>query len=426
MNPELLLLQSQNNINLFLKIAKKIQKDFFVNAGYFPIGTKQIYSEYIDSSHVPEDDWIYFDLPKEIHEDSEQSRQVFSMAIINPPGFSKTTLMIRILSYFYQAGYLCIYIDPKGKDIPKMKKLGSLTFLHPKENPIKLPIVTLLPKYVENMSYDKELGTKLFDTSGFDVTFSHNLYEFTEKEDWLSFGLGDGATENVINSMNKINKQNRKYTIELLLRSAGLSAGSSISHSSKQSAERKLTFLLNSKFFDTESEIMDIRKYWNENKIPIIGYFEKEKEFITTSIGNIIKQVRRFYSLYNKPILIIIDDFAYAAGSDLDSSISSVKGSKTLLEMGRSANLNLLVGFQYLRQIHEGIVKMCTHLMIGGNIVDSYYLRNLGITLEDIERVRSHRPDPSIHDYPYFLFNPSRINPIMFKASLSARGGHTW
>ena len=393
-----------------LGIAKpKIAKDYFVRQLKIPIGTKKPYHTY--DGKLNDDDFVYLKI---------NLKETTSMVFLAVQGYGKTTIMKRLLSYYWQAGAKCLVFDPKGDDWIMARYMGFGRRMHPKERPIKLPMVGYIPAYVVKLLKDSrgEIPGKLGeDLKQFNI-YSQKIEDFREIQDWMNFGLSLPTAMSVLKTMSKT----KAVTVKKIMKKVG---DSDMHYGTQRAISSRTSALFESDFFTNIYPKINIKRHWNKNEIPSISYYSQESLLTSADTGKIVTQLRDLGYRGNYPKFIVVDDAKVLVGRDMDSKMSSsVQQLNNMLQLWRKLGLSTMFGAQSPSLLDPEILNLCKYIFIG-KISNWKVLSDVVGNRQIIEEAKTLDYRPNSHVTQWILVSPNKVDFVKFY-SLDARCGNVW
>lgn len=273
----------------------------YAEEGVIPIGTRRPYYEY--DGNIPPEEIVF------IHFDGINTpftqREALNILMLAGSGDGKSLQMKNIWATLHDAGYYCIYIDPKQGESTRAKS-PNIQWSTDRIAP------ALKPKGIKLRSYMPTFATKYFEQ------FAHNfkiyalrLGDFDEKEIWQGLGVTPIASSKVA----KIIYNNKHITLKkLYARLNELQESGELKSVSLEAVYSRLVDLEDFNFIDDNIPEIDLMKDFREGYSVTITYNSRERIFMGFDVGEKVKRCVKFFAGGNRnPIMFFFDDSSFYA-----------------------------------------------------------------------------------------------------------------
>lgn len=339
-----------------------------------------------------EDDFVYFPLHK---------GETFSMVIMSPSGYGKTTILKRIIYYCYKSGYEILCFDNKSNNFADMKKLGNHHRLHPEEFPDKIPVVVYTPEFVIKSleKYNINFGKK---------TALH-ISDLTETSQMQTIGLT--ATGSLV--LQEYLQQFPNMGLRQII--SRVRSDRRVMASTKESMLRVLNGLLESRFFQNIKKDIDILGHWDRKEIVSFALWAKDARMIKLYCGIILTKLRdACFQRKNTKKLLVVDDASVMASptkrdTEVNIALSLLIDSITLW---RQMGFSVIFATQSKKLLSTTLIENCKYGIfgkIGGFEMIADYM---GIdTTTGIDKViKNLSVDPKRHIKEWVFLHEDKIN----------------
>jgi hypothetical protein len=358
---------------------KPQKKDFYTYANNIYLGTTRPFNELPKNS---EQYWYKIKMPKE-----------FNWLLWSSAGTYKSKLLQTIIPYFYKQGYKIFIFEGKDATLSfNLNKVVESNRIYPEAYNIALPTISHLPSYLISSQYEdvdrieKEIVKKFNKV----VTLpTINIKNSIEWQGLLGASVGGADILNVANKQFKGNL----YKIQEQIRKGWIKdqEGHTIQlhGTAKNSVLLKVAKFITDEIFDAAPskdiaalyrirhyEYIDLNNVWDNDKIGIISFMNKNPEYMKIWVSKIISaQYDYANQMLGKgiqpKILNIYDDcqtFLTNESTDTNPANRTVLNTQ---RMGRSYGFNNIFIVQDIIDFHKGIFNACSDVFIG-------YIRDFG------------------------------------------------
>jgi len=320
------------------------QKDNFLHRKLLPLGTVKPYHFYKTQGFIPDEDIVYLPLDK---------KEVRAISFLALPGVGKTKGIKRILDYYHKAGYKILVIEPKESEYLSMEKEGTFKRIHPDETPRGIPVQQFAPLFIEKtpMSYYTKKFTK----------YAIALETMREPSDWATIGIVGRGAQWLTDYAKKGN--DLKHILSDLYKAR---EKKNIHGTTRMSIENQIQFLNNDMVFDAKYPDIDLKKWWDEDKVVVISFFMTDERYSRLHTGKILQKALWLGQRTNFKILVIIDDSHLITPTEGEVQYNIAKKMiRNYLSIGRKMNVNLILATQSVELIDSVAVEMSKTMIIG-------------------------------------------------------------
>ena len=383
---------------------KQIKQDTFKGTFTIPKGTIRPFSHYIDgfgSVNIPSNELFTIEIKQD---------DIFKAIYLSGSGTHKTWQLKNDLYYFYHNNFKCFGIDAKGYDmiLAKLPPTHNPTRLHPDMIKSSLPIYGLLPSFALNRNYkDEQLPKEIIDRYDSIFSFSvSSISSINELENLLEMP--------VLGGMILIQQAQKTSDIKELYKKIKSKA---IEQSKASLIVRFEQAMLDEVFTNDFSDI-NLAYLWQQNKIPIVSFFNRNSGYIRYYVSKILKRIKSICennesSKLNN--LIQLEDASSYLNKDFRRNNVAVDTCLTGMTDWRSYGFNFEISAQNPKLIDDKILEECNHFFIGNlmnpDILSSYMSRNV---VDEIKTLRYDDTETSNKYVQYAYYKSGMRRPILY------------
>jgi len=262
----------------------------YAEEGVIPLGTVRPYYSYPkdeDGHYIPPREEIIVQKFDNI-KISPNQRKAFNILLLGGSGDMKTLLVKLIWTVLADAGYYCLYIDPKTSESGRARRMWNNPRIPPDMQPKGMKLKHYLPVF----------ATKDYDhmVHNFKV-YSLRLKNIDEKYMWM----GLGATSNGASKLAKMVKENPKMDLpQLYARLPTLAKEEGINTSALNSIFTRVKDIEDLQLVDTSFQEINMIKDFRDGYSVCISYNAREQIMMSYDVGEKIRRCARYYSTHQK------------------------------------------------------------------------------------------------------------------------------
>lgn len=315
-----------------------------------PLGTKRPYYEY-DKCIIPEEEIVFVNFDP-ISTPTTQ-REAFNTLLLGASGDGKSLIIKQFWKILHDAGYFCVYIDPKSVDSGRAR-IGW-------ENKARQPPY-LKPKGIKLKHYLPSFKAKEFN-------LAHNFHLYSLKPSnlkklsmWIALNQTPVSAENILEIIRNHPNINVDGIIDNLYRKVGKKMFNSQAFNS---AQGKLILLKHNALFDNYPQL-NLMKDFQEGYSVCISYRGGDDEMTCLDIGEKIYRANSYYFTEGNrnPIMFFFDDASLFADTD-----------KVKRENNFAVNEIMNIGYNYRSNGICNLLAVQSLNIINQSVADSYPIK---------------------------------------------------
>ncbi len=328
--------------------------NYWVDKNLIPIGTLHPYESY--NNKIPDEDIVT--IPFDPLDTPLTKRRAMNILILGGSGDGKSIMGKQIWSILHEAGYYCIYVDPKSTDSGRAQKPWESKRMAPYMKPKGIPLKHYLPVWATN-NYQHMIHN--FENN----IYSARLENIDEREMWQGLGM----TEIAASRVTKIIRDNRReINFDLLKMKLSMLNTDELPGQTLNNVMRTLADLEYFEMVNENYSELDMLKVWKKKPTKdsktgtsiCISYNNASKIQMTFDIGHKINQSAKYYHLRNNqvPIMWFLDDSSYYADNFKEVSFNfAVYEIRNIGYNYRSLGVYNILAVQSLAIIDEGVAE---------------------------------------------------------------------
>lgn len=361
-------------------LGKSEAENIYVQKKKIPCGTLRPYFEY--DNEIPEEDIVY--IPFDDIYTPATERKAFNGLILGGSGDMKSMFMKLIWSILSDAGYYCIYIDPKSTDSGRAKSPWGNDRLPPNLKPKGIKLKHYIPSFIlsryEHMSHNFHI-------------YSLKLDEIYEKEMWMGLSLTKIASFKIAKI---IKEYNTSCNLRILNRELMMmKENKEIASQTFDSAQSLLIDLEDFDFVGTKYKHIDMIEDFRAGYSICISYNSASLSFMSFDIGEKIHRCAKYYNSHNNriPIMFFLDDSGYYAKEkkDILKYNFAVQEITNIGNVYRSILIYNFMAVQTLGIIDDNIAQTYRIKIITPSFSNPKSLRSINVPESVIERLEENR-----------------------------------
>jgi len=328
--------------------------NYWVDKNLVPIGTLLPYESY--KGKIPDEDIVT--IPFDSIDTPLTKRSALNILILGGSGDGKSLISKQIWSILHEAGYYCIYIDPKSTDSGRAQKPWNSKRIAPYLKPKGIELRHFMPVWATSNYQHMVHNFK-------NNIYSARLENIYEREMWQGLGMTEIAASRVTKI---VREKNKIINFDVLKHELSLLPVDELPGQTLNNVMRTLADL---EYFEMVNESypeINMLRVWKQKLVKdsktgtsiCISYNNASKIQMTFDIGHKINQSAKYYHLRNNhmPIMWILDDSSYYADTFKEVSFNfAVHEIRNIGYNYRSLGVYNILAVQSLAIIDEGVAE---------------------------------------------------------------------
>ena len=306
-----------------------LDRNIYVEKNQIPLGTKRPFYAYPEDKHgkriIPEEEIVYLKFDPINKPFTE--RNAFNILVLGGSGDGKSLLMKNIWWFLHEAGFFCLYFDPKSTDAGRAKIAWHNNRIAP----------NIAPKGIKLKHYIPVFATRNYQhlIHNFYV-YSLRLSQIDQKEMWLGLGCTNKGASKIAKLVQKYGEHINLEKIKKLL--FEMYEQKEINAQAMQGMDSILIDLEDYDVINEQYETLQMLEDFKEGYSIVLSYNSCSYILMSFDIGLRIYTAMRYYFNSNNrnPIFFFLDDSSYYA-----------KEKKELLKFNFAINEIKNIGFNY-------------------------------------------------------------------------------
>lgn len=325
---------------------------YWVKKRKIPIGTLHPYPFY--KGKIPDCDIVTISFDP--LDTPLTKRKAMNILMLAGSGDGKTMLSKCIWAILHEAGYYCIYVDPKSTDSGRAQKPWNSPWRAPYTKPQGIPLTHFMPVWATSNYKHMAHNFKLY---------SSRLKRITEREMWQGLGM----TEIAASKVTKIVKEyGGNISLDILKSEISQLPTDELPTQTLNNVMRTLTDLEYFEMVNDTIPELNMLKEWRRRPYKdsktghsiCMSYNNASRIQMTFDIGHKINQSAKYYHTHNNqvPIMWFLDDSSYYAKEFKEVTFNfAVHEIKNIGYNYRSLGVYNCMAVQSLAIIDEGVAE---------------------------------------------------------------------